>query len=98
MLLDFWIYWWHRANHELSWLWRFHQVHHLDELLDSSSAVRFHFGEVFLSALARAPVIILLGIPLASVLVFEALILVGAIFHHSDARLPATSRRRWRKW
>ena len=23
LLLDFWIYWWHRANHELPWLWRF---------------------------------------------------------------------------
>jgi sterol desaturase/sphingolipid hydroxylase (fatty acid hydroxylase superfamily) len=88
VLLDFWIYWWHRANHELPWLWRFHQVHHLDELLDSTSAVRFHFGEVLLSALVRAAVIILLGFPLTSVLLFEALLLIGTLFHHSDARLP----------
>ena len=54
VLLDFWIYWWHRANHELSFLWRFHQVHHFDELLDSTTALRFHFGEVVLSALVRA--------------------------------------------
>jgi sterol desaturase/sphingolipid hydroxylase (fatty acid hydroxylase superfamily) len=88
LLLDFWIYWWHRANHEVPVLWRFHQVHHFDELLDSTSAVRFHFGEVLLSALVRAAVIILLDLPLASVLLFEALVLTGAIFHHSDARLP----------
>jgi sterol desaturase/sphingolipid hydroxylase (fatty acid hydroxylase superfamily) len=88
VLLDLWIYWWHRANHEIDFLWRFHGVHHLDELLDSTSALRFHFGEVFLSALVRAVVIILLALPLASVLLFEALILVSAIFHHSDARLP----------
>jgi sterol desaturase/sphingolipid hydroxylase (fatty acid hydroxylase superfamily) len=88
VLLDFWIYWWHRANHELPFLWRFHQVHHFDELLDSTSAVRFHFGEVLLSALVRALVIIVLDVPLASVLVFETLVLIGAIFHHSDARLP----------
>jgi sterol desaturase/sphingolipid hydroxylase (fatty acid hydroxylase superfamily) len=88
LLLDFWIYWWHRANHEVPFLWRFHSVHHFDELLDSSSALRFHFGEVFLSACVRAPVILLLGMPLASVVVFEAAILVGAIFHHSDAWLP----------
>jgi sterol desaturase/sphingolipid hydroxylase (fatty acid hydroxylase superfamily) len=88
LLLDLWIYWWHRANHEIGFLWRFHSVHHFDELLDSTSALRFHFGEVFLSALARVPVILLLGMPLASVIVFEALVLIGAIFHHSDARLP----------
>jgi sterol desaturase/sphingolipid hydroxylase (fatty acid hydroxylase superfamily) len=89
VLLDFWIYWWHRANHEIGVLWRFHQVHHFDELLDSTSAVRFHFGEVVLSALVRAVVIIGLDIPLSSVLVFESLVLMSAIFHHSDARLPA---------
>ncbi len=88
VLLDFWIYWWHRANHEVPFLWRFHQVHHFDELLDSTTAVRFHFGEVVISALVRALVIILFDLPLASVLLFEALVLVGAIFHHSDARLP----------
>ncbi|MBP5858116.1 sterol desaturase family protein [Marivibrio halodurans] len=89
LLLDFLIYWWHRANHEIPALWRFHEVHHLDAHLDSSSAVRFHFGEVLLSALVRACVILLLDIPLASVLVFEALVLLAAIFHHSNLRLPA---------
>ncbi len=88
LILDFWIYWWHRANHELPILWRFHQVHHLDELLDTTSAVRFHFGEVVLSALVRAVVIIAFDIPLAAVIVFEALVLTSAIFHHSDARIP----------
>jgi sterol desaturase/sphingolipid hydroxylase (fatty acid hydroxylase superfamily) len=89
VLLDLWIYWWHRANHEIPLLWRFHQVHHLDEHLDSTTGVRFHFGEVLLSAAVRALVIIAFDIPLASVLVFEALVLISAIFHHSDARLPA---------
>ncbi|MGF1561785.1 MAG: sterol desaturase family protein [Geminicoccaceae bacterium] len=88
LLLDFWIYWWHRANHEIPLLWRFHEVHHLDELLDSTSAFRFHFGEVLLSACVRAIVIILFDIPLEAVIIFEALVLVNAIFHHSDMQLP----------
>lgn len=89
LLLDFLIYWWHRANHELPLLWRFHAVHHLDRFLDATSAVRFHFGEVLLSALARAAIIMLFDIPLTSVLVFEALVLMASIFHHSNLRLPA---------
>ena len=89
VMLDFLIYWWHRANHVLPLLWRFHEVHHLDRFLDTTSALRFHFGEVLLSALARALVIMLLDIPILSILVFETLVLAAAIFHHSNLRLPA---------
>ena len=88
LLLDLWIYWWHRANHLVPFLWRFHEVHHLDEMLDTTSALRFHFGEVVLSSLVRAGVIFILDIPLASVVVFETLVLVSALFHHSNLRLP----------
>jgi sterol desaturase/sphingolipid hydroxylase (fatty acid hydroxylase superfamily) len=93
LLLDFLIYWWHRANHRVKFLWRFHAVHHLDGFLDTTSALRFHFGEVLLSALARAAVIAALGIPLASVLAFEALLLVATVFHHSNLKLPAPLER-----
>ena len=88
VILDLLIYWWHRANHESRFLWRFHEMHHRDHFLDSTSAIRFHFGEVLLSAVARAGVIILLGVPLSSVLVFEGLVLMASIFHHSNLRLP----------
>ena len=44
---------------------------------------------MLLSALARATIILLLGFPFASVLVFEALVLLCAVFHHSNLRLPA---------
>ncbi len=88
LILDLWIYAWHLANHGLPLLWRFHEIHHLDEFLDASSAVRFHVGEVLLSACVRAVVIIALDIPLASVLIFETMVLVAAIFQHSNLRLP----------
>ena len=89
LLLDFLIYWWHRANHQWPLLWRFHEVHHLDRFLDSTSAIRFHFGEVLLSAGARAVVVLLLGFPFASIVLFESLLLCATIFHHSNLRLPA---------
>jgi len=88
VLLDLWIYWQHRAYHTAPWLWRLHEPHHLDETLDATSAVRFHFGEVAVSALSRAAVVFALAIPFSSVLVFEALVLAAAIFHHSNVRLP----------
>lgn len=89
VILDLWTYAWHRANHEWPLLWRFHRVHHLDQFLDATSAVRFHPGEVLISALARAPLIVLADISLLSLLVFDALALLGTLFHHSNIKLPA---------
>ena len=93
ILMDLWIYGWHRTSHVFHVLWRFHEVHHLDETLDASTALRFHFGEVFNSSLVRAAVIFLLAVPLSSVLAFETLVAMVAIFHHSNVRLPARLER-----
>ncbi len=87
LVLDAWIYGWHRLNHSVPFLWRFHEVHHLDETLDSSTALRFHFGEVVLSALVRALVIWLLSVPFITVVIFEALLVIAAVFQHSNLRL-----------
>jgi sterol desaturase/sphingolipid hydroxylase (fatty acid hydroxylase superfamily) len=93
LLLDLWIYWWHRLNHVVPFFWRFHEVHHLDETLDTTSALRFHFGEVLLSSVVRAMVIFALAIPLSSVVVFETLVLLSALFHHSNLRMPTKAER-----
>ena len=89
LLLDLWIYAWHRLNHVVPFLWRFHEVHHLDENLDVSTALRFHFGEVVLSSLVRAAVIWFIGVPITTVAIFETLVVVAALFHHSNIRLPS---------
>lgn len=88
VLLDLWLYGWHRANHQVSFLWRFHEVHHRDGFLDVTTAVRFHAGEVVLSALARMIPIALLDIPLVSVVLLEGILLIATGFHHSNLRLP----------
>lgn len=88
LLLDLWVYLWHRANHAWPLLWRFHRVHHLDEFLDTTSAVRFHPGEVLISALARAPLIMAADISIVAIATFDTLALAAALFHHSNVRLP----------
>ncbi len=93
VLLDFWVYWMHRAWHRVPLLWRFHKVHHLDEFLDTTSAFRFHFGEVAVSAALRLIPVTLLAIPLVHVVIFEAIFLSVVIFHHSNLRAPAVLER-----
>lgn len=88
IILDLTLYWWHRALHEIPFLWRFHLVHHLDHHLDTTTAVRFHFGEVFLSTLVRLVVIVICAIPFTSVVLFEIAVLCASLFHHSNLRLP----------
>ena len=47
-LLDFLIYWWHRANHEIKFLWTFHEVHHLDQIFRSYNVKSFSFWGSFI--------------------------------------------------
>jgi sterol desaturase/sphingolipid hydroxylase (fatty acid hydroxylase superfamily) len=89
IIIDIFLYWWHRLNHQISFLWRFHHVHHLDETLDVTSGVRFHFGEVILSALIRSIIIITFNISLINLLLIEAIIILSSIFHHSNINLPS---------
>lgn len=87
LLLEFFIYWWHRANHEIPFLWRFHRVHHYDEFLDASSALRFHPGEVIFSACLRGLYVLLTDISVPSILIFDSLVVIAAGFHHSNIKL-----------
>ncbi len=88
ILLDLWIYWMHRTFHIVPFFWRFHEIHHRDETLDATSAVRFHFGEVMISASVRMAFIILLALPFYSIIIFETIAALSAIFQHSNLKMP----------
>ncbi|HVR72298.1 MAG TPA: sterol desaturase family protein [Vicinamibacteria bacterium] len=93
LLLDLSFYYWHRANHRWPLLWRFHNVHHVDPDLDVSTALRFHFGEVALSAGFRAVQVLLIGPPAAAYVAYEVVFQANTLFHHSNARLPLAVER-----
>lgn len=88
LLLDYGNYLWHLLNHKFNFLWRFHNVHHIDLDLDVTTAVRFHFGEVLLSVGFRGLIILLIGPPFLLVLVYEIVFEGANLFHHSNWRLP----------
>jgi sterol desaturase/sphingolipid hydroxylase (fatty acid hydroxylase superfamily) len=88
LLMDFSFYYWHRLNHQVPALWRFHNVHHVDPDLDVSTALRFHFGEIALSSLFRIAQLAAFGISPVPFLAFETCFTIAAEFHHSNWRLP----------
>ena len=88
LLLDLWTYTWHRLNHRVPFLWRFHRFHHSDRAMDVTTASRFHFMEIALSSLLRVPLLLLLGASLAELAVYEALLFAVVQFQHANIGLP----------
>jgi len=88
LLFDFWTYWWHRWNHVIPFLWRFHRVHHSDPEMDVTTANRFHVGEIALSSLLRIPLIALIGAEIWHIALFEVIMFPIVQFHHANVRLP----------
>ncbi len=84
LVLDLIIYAQHRLFHIIPLFWRFHQVHHSDLDLDTSSAVRFHPGEAFLSFIIKAIAVMAFGIGANAILIFEILLSSFALFNHSN--------------
>jgi sterol desaturase/sphingolipid hydroxylase (fatty acid hydroxylase superfamily) len=87
LLLDYLTYWWHRFNHVSAFLWRFHAVHHSDLQVTLTTAFRFHFGELLLSALYRSFFVFLLQLPLEAVLYYEVILNIMNWFQHSAIHL-----------
>lgn len=92
-LLDYTLYIWHVLTHRVPLLWRLHRPHHVDLDLDTSTALRFHFGEILLSVPWRAAQVVCLGVSQHALSVWQKATLLGIMFHHSNLRLPFTVER-----
>jgi sterol desaturase/sphingolipid hydroxylase (fatty acid hydroxylase superfamily) len=88
LVMDYVYWWWHVALHRLSFLWRFHNVHHSDLDMDVSTGIRFHFGEVILSIPLRVATVLVFGIGLWALVAFEFFFETFNLFEHSNWRLP----------
>lgn len=97
LIFDLAIWAQHLASHRIDFLWRLHRVHHSDQHLDASSALRFHPFEIALSVLYKAALIVLLGTPWQAVLIFEIILNSSALFNHANIRVHPTLERglRW---
>ncbi len=94
VLLDYTLYVWHVLTHRVPLLWRFHVAHHADLDLDASTALRFHFGELALSVPWRAAQVALIGVSPLALSVWQTLLLLSIMFHHSNVGLPIKTERR----
>ena len=93
LLLDFWTYWFHRMSHRVPFIWKFHRVHHSDNRMDVTTATRFHFGELFISSVLRTGIILLFGVQLWHVALYELIMFPIVQFHHANVGVPAVADR-----
>lgn len=88
LLSDFFVYWGHRLQHRVPFLWRFHSIHHSAEHLDWLAAHREHpLDTVYTMGLINIPAFIL-GFPLETLGGLIAFRGIWAIYIHSNVRLP----------
>src|SRR5581483_11348344 len=88
LLGDFLIYWGHRLQHRVGFLWRFHSIHHSAEHLDWLAAHREHpLDSLYTLLLVNLP-IFALGFPVQTLVWFAGFRGLWAIFLHANVRLP----------
>ena len=87
LISDFLIYWGHRLQHRVDFLWRFHKVHHTAEHLDWLAAYREHpLDSIYTIGIVNLPAIVM-GFPLHSIAAVIAFRGIWAVYIHSNVRL-----------
>ena len=97
LVLDLAIYLQHVLFHAVPALWRLHRMHHADLEFDVTTGLRFHPIEIVLSMLIKFAVVVAIGAPALSVLIFEVLLNATSMFNHTNMRIPTRADRvlRW---
>lgn len=93
LFLDFIIYLQHMVFHFVPIFWRVHMVHHTDQDIDVTTALRFHPLEIILSLLIKFAAVATIGAPPLSVLIFEITLNGASMFNHGNVRIPLSLER-----
>lgn len=89
LMLDLFVqYGIHYVLHHVSWMWRFHTVHHSDTHVDASTGTRHHPGDMALREVALIVAVLLFGIPLEFYVFYQLVTTFFAYFTHANLRLP----------
>lgn len=94
-IATFVFYWWHRARHEVQWLWLgFHQIHHSPQRLEVITSFYKHPGEMVVNSIIGSLLVYaLLGLDVGGAAVYTLYTALGEFFYHTNMRTP-----RWVGW
>lgn len=86
---DFVFYWSQRLYHRASIFWRLHRVHHSDNVMDSSTAFRFHPFDALLDSTMSIVAGAIFGLDVNTIVFFFVLFLPLIFAQHSNFVFPA---------
>jgi sterol desaturase/sphingolipid hydroxylase (fatty acid hydroxylase superfamily) len=78
----------HRLQHGVGWLWRFHRIHHSDPHLDATSSLRFHPVEALVEIAYQSAAVLVFGIELDAVVLFDTVLLAALYVQHANVDWP----------
>ncbi len=84
LLMDLVVYGLHIIHHKLPLLWKLHRAHHSDQLVDGSTAFRFHPAEALIATFIKTLAFGFIGIGGTHAIAYFIFIHVITPFHHSN--------------
>lgn len=89
LVLDFFGGWLaHIIEHKVKFLWRFHIVHHADNNVDVTTALRHHPVESVVRGIFFFMGIFISGAPVYAVMIFQTCLILSAQISHANVSLP----------
>lgn len=79
-------YWFHRAFHEVPWLWKFHAVHHSAKTMDWIAGSRMHLFEVILLRAFTTMPMYVMGFEEPALYAYIFFVYLISVFVHSNLR------------
>ncbi|MDA8692546.1 sterol desaturase family protein [Saprospiraceae bacterium] len=80
----------HWVEHHVTWMWKFHVIHHTDQNVDVTSANRHHPGESVIRFAFTIIATIIVGAPMWLVFLYQSMSVVLSQFNHANITLPNT--------
>lgn len=78
----------HYLLHKVSFMWRFHMVHHSDTEVDVTTGTRHHPGDFVMRETFALIAILIFGMPVAFYLIYRILTIFFTYFSHANLKLP----------
>lgn len=90
LVLTFVYYWWHRARHEVPWLWRWlHQLHHSPQRIEIVTSFYKHPFEIAANSLLSSLVLYgLVGLSPEAAWITVLISGLAELFYHWNVRTP----------
>lgn len=89
LVLELFMYAWHRMLHAVPWLWRIHQTHHAPERVDVWGAFYFHpIGMVAWTLIGSLALVWAVGVTVEAAVIANAAVTFLATLGHVNVKTP----------